>query len=162
MNIVERKDLPEEYHQMMETEAHHDHEIVEDDNGVLRWKRDPKIEYIAMVDLNLTLELFGRLGYGKNSEIYRKLYREMGYSLSGCWEIFHWAVNNPDAAQYRPPMNGLKVIRDFCEKQNETMKNSMTPDKGEHYVASMNFAITRYQHVINLSNALLNETSITI
>jgi hypothetical protein len=42
------------------------------------------------------------MGLGKNDESVRKLYRDMGYSLSGYWEIFYWEMNNEDADQYRP------------------------------------------------------------
>jgi hypothetical protein len=41
-------------------------------------------------------------GYTKNSEIYRKLYRDMGYSLSGYWEVFYWDVNNEKVDEYNP------------------------------------------------------------
>jgi hypothetical protein len=41
------------------------------------------------------------MGLNKNSEEVRKLYRDMGYSLSGYWEIFFWEVNNEDAPLYR-------------------------------------------------------------
>lgn len=161
MNIVERKDLPEDYEEMMATEAHHDHVIIKDEHGTLRWKKNERVEALAMKDLNTTVQLFMSLGHGKNSEIWRKMYREMGYSLSGYWEIFYWDMNNPDVDKYRPPMNGLKIIRDFCEKQNKTMQDSITEDKGDRYVAVTEFAMTRYEQVINLINALLkNEATV--
>jgi hypothetical protein len=46
--------------------------------------------------------LFMRMGLTKNSEEVRKLYRDMGYSLSGYWEIFYWDMNNEDAHKYKP------------------------------------------------------------
>ena len=39
--------------------------------------------------------------FTKNSEEWRKLYRDIGYSLYGYWEIFYWDMNNEDAADYR-------------------------------------------------------------
>jgi hypothetical protein len=46
--------------------------------------------------------LFFKMGLTKNSEEVRKLYRDMGYSLSGYWEIFYWDMNNEDAHKYKP------------------------------------------------------------
>ncbi len=57
---------------------------------------------IDVMNLNHIVMLLIYLGYNKNSEIYRKLYRDMGYSLYGYWEIFYWEVNNPDYAEYKP------------------------------------------------------------
>lgn len=57
---------------------------------------------IEKIDLNTLVLLLNHLGYGKNSEVYRQLYRDMGYSLYGYWEIFYWEVNNPDANEYHP------------------------------------------------------------
>ena len=37
-----------------------------------------------------------------NSEMWRKLYRDLGYSLFGYWEIFYWEANNEKAAEYKP------------------------------------------------------------
>jgi len=44
--------------------------------------------------------MFMKMGLTKNSEPVRKLYRDMGYSLSGYWEIFYWDVNNEEAEDY--------------------------------------------------------------
>jgi hypothetical protein len=58
------------------------------------------------------------MGYDKNSEVYRKLYRDIGYSLEGYWEIFYWEVNNPIASEYKH-----KVKSDFrVFKINEILK----------------------------------------
>ena len=103
MKTVERKDLPEEYSEMMKSEAHHNHEIVLVD-GILRWKEDGTTKkLLERISLNDLCPLLDNLGYGKNSEIYRKLYRNMGYSLSGYWEVFYWDWNNEDCAEYRQP-----------------------------------------------------------
>ena len=95
-----------EYEEMLKTEQHHGHEIVVID-GVLRWKENPLISHLVDNTLNLNdlLRLLNTMGYDKNSEVYRKLYRNMGYSLSGYWEIFYWELNNPDCHLYQPPVN---------------------------------------------------------
>lgn len=103
--IVNRADLVGAYRDMMETEAHHDHPIVRDASGVLRWKEGAASVFFGpggRISLNDLLPLLSYMGYGKNSEVYRKLYRDMGYSLSGYWEIFYWDANNPHAQDYKP------------------------------------------------------------
>ncbi len=102
--IVKREDLPKGYQKMMITESHHDHEIIEDEHGTIRWKESKPLNDLISnaINLNHIVMLFGMLGYGKNSEIYRELYRNMGYSLSGYWEVFYWEANNPEVDQYVP------------------------------------------------------------
>ena len=91
------------YRDMLKTEKHHKHEIVKE-NGVLRWKQNPQVNKIIdeKIDLNELWKLFYFLGYGKNSEVVRKLYRDMGYSLFGYWEVFYWEANNDIADEYVP------------------------------------------------------------
>ena len=92
----------EEYKLILETETHHDHKIVTV-NGVYRWEEDSDVRTIKnTINLNSLTLLLELLGYGKNSEIYRKLYRCMGYSLFGYWEVFYWELNNPEAINYAP------------------------------------------------------------
>lgn len=106
MKIVKRKDVPEDYKEMLKTESHHQHLIIMDKNGVLRWKEDPFVsKLIRSTNLNLVIEGLYENGFDKNSEIYRALYRKIGYSLSGYWEIFYWDVNNEDADEYQQPIN---------------------------------------------------------
>lgn len=101
---VPRDQITEElYLEILEKETHHDHEIIQDEHGTLRWKEDPYVR--KMVDelgLNGIIMLFYSLGLNKNSELYRKMYRGMGYSLNGYWEIFYWEANNPAADEYVP------------------------------------------------------------
>jgi hypothetical protein len=54
-----------------------------------------------MGGLNNIVALFYSIGLTKNSEEWRKLYRDIGYSLDGYWEIFYCEMNNKDAADYR-------------------------------------------------------------
>lgn len=104
--VVERDQIKDHtYITIFINEQHHDHKIIRDENGTLRWKENPSVRKAIdtkRVDLNELLVLFHHLGYDKNSEVYRKLYRDMGYSLYGYWEIFYWEVNNPKAGKYRP------------------------------------------------------------
>jgi hypothetical protein len=61
------------------------------------------------------------LGYNKNSEIYRKFFWDLYYSISGYWEIFYWKVNNEIADEYKPSL--LKKIiykfRDIYKKRKK-------------------------------------------
>jgi len=101
MKTVDRKDLPDFYKEWIDKESHHDHEIIEDKNGTLRWKRDESVDKaLDRLSLNDLVVLFHTLGWDKNSEQYREMYRKMGYSLYGYWEIFHWEMNNEDHEEY--------------------------------------------------------------
>jgi hypothetical protein len=102
--IVNREDITTEHFvEMLKTETHHDHAIIKDSFGRLRWKEDVQVgTTLEFISLNHLIPLLSFLGYGKNSEIYRKLYRSMGYSLDGYHEVFYWDVNNPNAADYKP------------------------------------------------------------
>lgn len=83
-------------------ESHQDHRLVVVD-GRVRWEENPHVrEWVDRIGLNEILILFMCLGYDKNSEEYRHLYRSIGYSLYGYWEIFYWDVNNPEADEYNP------------------------------------------------------------
>ncbi|HTJ52552.1 MAG TPA: hypothetical protein VL443_23995 [Cyclobacteriaceae bacterium] len=92
-----------EYKKILRNEPHHKHEIIIDDDDVIRWKANPSVR--KLIDdsqlLNEFLVLFNLLGVKKNHELYRKLYRDMGYSLSGYHEIFYWDVNNPFCDDYK-------------------------------------------------------------
>jgi hypothetical protein len=115
MRIVERTELPKDYHDMMVLESHHDHAIIEDDNGVYRWEENTSLRDFldGKVNLNDVVVLLRILGYDKNSEVYRKCYRDLGYSLSGYYDIFHWEMNNPDVDDYVP-----HVLVPVCKKKN--------------------------------------------
>lgn len=105
-----------EYKEILERENHHSHEVVEID-GVFRWKEDKHISKLThKIGLNDVVLLLQLLGYDKNSEIYRKLYRDLGYSLSGYYDIFYWEANNEDADKYRNDSN-LKSQIDSNKKE---------------------------------------------
>ncbi|MEY8206123.1 MAG: hypothetical protein RPR40_13750 [Bermanella sp.] len=102
--IIQRSELPSDYSDMMETESHHEHAVIKDSDGIIRWQADPFIDrFVDACSLNCIVRGFHENGTSKNSEVYRELYRKMGYSLSGYWEIFYWDTNNDDADEYRPP-----------------------------------------------------------
>jgi hypothetical protein len=95
----EASEIGEDYKEIL-CKEHHNHEIIMV-NNILRWKATLRIqELIEESNLNNIIEIFNYLDINKNTEAYRKLYRDMGYSLSGYWEIFYWEANNPEAEEY--------------------------------------------------------------
>jgi hypothetical protein len=106
METVTRESLMDvtDYKEIFDIEFHHNHEIIRDEHGTFRWKADPIIQKTipGKIDLNdLWYIMFHSMGMTKNSEQVRKLYRDMGYSLSGYCEIFFWEANNEEASKYR-------------------------------------------------------------
>lgn len=125
--IVSRDKIKEkEYRLILDTETHHDHEIIEDEDGTLRWKPNLNVCKIKeRLSLNNIIPLFYYLGYGKNSEIYRKLYRDIGYSLFGYWEIFYWNVNNEEANEYKPNLEEIKSKKHIDVDLTDSQKGLM-------------------------------------
>ena len=111
VTVVSREEvakLSEDYAEIMARETHHEHEIIRDKNGTLRWKENPTVNQILeRVNLNDLWILLSTMGLDKNSEAIRNLYRDMGYSLSGYWEIFYWEANNENAHLYRATADSL-------------------------------------------------------
>jgi hypothetical protein len=111
MTILTRKEVIEIdshssdklYIQILRKETHHDHVIISDKHGTLRWKENKEVRGFIGDNITITdaILVFEMLGYDRNSEIYRKLYRDLGYSLYGYWEVFYWELNNPDSEEYR-------------------------------------------------------------
>lgn len=113
MEILDRKHvkkISDNYKEVLDREKHHNHELVMV-NGIIRWKEN---ENLRSIDINKVIEIFYELGYDKNSEVYRKFYRDLGYSLSGYWEVFYWEVNNEDQNEYRPSL--VSKIKNFIKK----------------------------------------------
>jgi len=102
--VINRNEITEDtYREILDVETHHDHEIIKDEQGTLRWKENADVRrYLEKISLNDLCPLLHCLGYDKNSEVYRQLYRDMGYSLFGYWEIFYWEANNDEADKYKP------------------------------------------------------------
>lgn len=112
MRVVTREEAASvaDYAEILEKENHHSHEIVKDEHGVLRWRQNDTVRKIIDKGiLNDLWILFGHMGLTKNSEEVRQLYRDMGYSLSGYWEIFYWEVNNEDSHLYRASENNTEA-----------------------------------------------------
>jgi hypothetical protein len=108
MRLVSREEaskVSEEWKEMLKTERHHDHEIVDVD-GILRWKENKDVRDLVggkgPIDLNTLWQFLYSMGLDKNSEFVRDVYRNMGYSLSGFWELFYWEVNNEISSEYNP------------------------------------------------------------
>ena len=92
-----------EHLEIINTESHHNHEMVMDKTGVIRWKPNKKVcDGLKERNFNDVILGFLQRGLDKNCEEYRKMYRDIGYSLDGYWEIFYWEVNNPISSQYIP------------------------------------------------------------
>jgi hypothetical protein len=123
MSLLDRDKLPSDYTEMMATEGHHNHEIVEV-SDVIRWKENEGVrELVTMCDLGRMISDMEANGIGKNHEEYRRLYRNMGCSLSRYWEIFYWDLNNEDADKYvQPVAPNNKAVDNKTQrsKQNES------------------------------------------
>lgn len=104
MKIIDREKITDTtIREILDTETHHDHVIIEDDNGSLRWKENSSTRQIVdKIGLNDIYQLFISLGLDKNSETWRQMYRDMGYSLFGYWEVFYFELNNKIASEYVP------------------------------------------------------------
>lgn len=104
MEIINRNEITDEtYREILDVETHHEHIIYKDEYGTLRWKEDNAVrEMVDKIGLNDICQLFDSLGLNRNSELIRKMYRDMGYSLFGYWEIFYCEANNDIANEYVP------------------------------------------------------------
>lgn len=108
MEIIDRSTFKDHelFAEIMEKESHHNHGIVLKGDRP-RWQENPRISKLVddMGGMNNVVNFMYSIGLTKNSEEYRKLYRDIGYSLYGYWEIFYWEMNNEDAADYRSENN---------------------------------------------------------
>lgn len=82
------------------------HKLFVDGDGTIRWVPNEarKIEimnHYGALDLN---DLF-RKGADKNDPKVRELYKCLGYSLSGFWEVFYWETNNRHQIKYQGRMS---------------------------------------------------------
>jgi hypothetical protein len=116
------------HREILDVETHHNHEIIKDDYGTLRWKENEDVSnHLKKISLNDLCPLLVSLGYDKNSEVYRKLYRDMGYSLFGYWEVFYWEMNNKKASEYRPNASKYKLEtprEEKIRKSKELLNNN--------------------------------------
>lgn len=104
MKIISRSEWKLRCHvDIVEFDWHHQHQVFEDENGILRWVPDEIfINSIKNKNFNDVVAELLLKGLDKNCEEYRKVYRDIGYSLNGYWEVFYWPENNPIADQYIP------------------------------------------------------------
>jgi hypothetical protein len=81
------------------------HEVIFE-KGIPRWKKD---ENYPVDNLNdLVMEMLSK-GLTPNDEAWRDVYRKIGYSLYGYWEVFYWEANNEDAEEYSYEASGQKA-----------------------------------------------------
>ncbi len=103
-------EIANEYKEILIREKHHNHAIVMI-NGEIKWKQN---ENLKSVDTNEIIRLFNQLGYDENSEVYKKFYRDLGYSLHAYWKIFYCDLHNVNTEEYKPS---------FIHKVKKTIKN---------------------------------------
>jgi len=103
MKKINREDITDlDFIKIIKKENHHNHEIIQDEEGKLYWKPDENLcAEIEGKNINDYIFHFHSIGLNKNSEEYRKFYRDMGYSLSAYWIIFYCKANNPICKNYR-------------------------------------------------------------
>ena len=89
-----------EYAEVLATEEL-GHELYVDDHGTIRWVANPEKEQEIMDEFSASdLNQLYINGARKNDPRIRELYKHIGYSLFGFWEVFYWEVNNPHAYKY--------------------------------------------------------------
>ncbi len=103
-------EIANEYKEILIREKHHKHEIVMI-NGEIKWKQNENLKF---VDTNEIIRLFNQLGYDENSEVYKKFYRDIGYSLRAYWETFYCDLHNINNEESKPS---------FIHRVKKTIKN---------------------------------------
>lgn len=100
--ITNREHITEDWaREILDVERHHDHPIYRDTDGALYWGENKEVcEMVDNIGIGQLMALFDKLGLDRNSEVVRKTYRDMGYSLFGYWEVFYLENNNDKVDQY--------------------------------------------------------------
>lgn len=162
MEVVKREDITDDlFREILDVETHHNHEIIRDEHGTLRWKEDPyTVKCYEKISLNDLIPLFYALGIDKNHEIYRQLYRNIGYSLSGYWEIFYWEANNDDADLYNPPKSDGTNITPINPREIVSISLKMDELIGRLNIIGLKASNEIYNNA--LSNDKFNENWLTI
>ena len=104
MTIIPRSDVSPFFNEVLANESHHNHGLIKDHLGIVRWRPNEKLStYRDKMELPIGyfVEFLTATGYNKNSEVYRKLYRDIGYDLEGYWEVFY--CNNDESDSYNQP-----------------------------------------------------------
>lgn len=115
--------LEDIYAEVLETEEL-GHELYVSDHGTIRWVANPEKEQEIMDEFGARdLNVLFMKGANKNDPRIRELYKHIGYSLFGFWEIFYWEVNNELAYKYLGRKKGNKKRVKFSvvvEVDNDT------------------------------------------
>jgi hypothetical protein len=86
MNIIQRKDLPIDYEELMLLERDNDHPIIFNNQSLLVWQPDPfVVEFIKTTGFETILDGLSSNGVHKGHPLYRAMLRKMGCSLSSYW-----------------------------------------------------------------------------
>jgi len=127
MKTIKREDIDRDiYQEIFAKESHHTHEIQFNEDGIFHWKPNQNVLRLKnSIGIDILVDFLESLGHDKNSEICRKFFRDMGYSLLAYWEIFYWETNNPIASEYSPSdkvevsMKSLEQVQSLDVKINE-------------------------------------------
>ena len=120
LSYEEVGNLSDEYKDILSREVS-GHRLYISSNETIRWeKNQPRVDEIMKFfgadDLN---DLFGKCQADKNDPLVRELYKCMGYSLSGFWEVFYWDWNNDKADEYN------KGIVESVQYEEEIVRNKV-------------------------------------
>lgn len=103
--------VDEVYAEVLETEEL-GHGLYVDEHDTIRWVENPLREQEIMDEFSASdLNDLYIKGAEKNDPLVRELYKNIGYSLFGFWEIFYWRLNNSKAHLYtgRLERNEIKI-----------------------------------------------------
>ncbi len=98
-----------DYEMVLAREEKDGHQLYVDKHDTIRWVENP-IREKEIMDIYRAGDLSQLFMHGadKNTAIIRELYKCIGYSLCGFWEIFYWEVNNERANEYVAPITTLE------------------------------------------------------
>lgn len=110
-----------EYAEVMKGERYHNHIIIKDKHETYRWEDNPSrekeiMDWYGAKDLN---ELFEN-GAKKNQPLVRELYRCIGYSIFGYWEVFYWDWNNELADEWLAVVEEI-IIEQKCARDSNIL-----------------------------------------
>jgi hypothetical protein len=105
-------EISDEYKKLLIREKHHNHKIVMI-KGEFKWKKN---ENLKSIDTNEIIRLFNQLGYDEKSEVYKKFYRDLGYSLDDYWKIFYFDLYKENIEENKPSFlsKAKKIIKKLC------------------------------------------------